>query len=348
MDLIPLKYRVLRVLAGRRQTYQEVSDKNWILQPGEHRSAARAIYLDGELDKVTHVSEHTSHELEWSRVLGERTEKAATIAYSLRNASLLHGYVYKGGMKNTLVATKEPIVGLDETQYMPQAALACTYCGNRFFGHFLRDDFPLTLAAQQLATAITTVRKAYQHEYEYRQLLDIKPNEFKQVRCGELIIIDDIAFNRFKRQRLETIRSRLKKALQPIHSSHGVMLRRGASGTSRVMTNENEVEKFLETRGFTIIDPTRMSAIEILRRALGAKIVIGNEGSQMNHGMLAMADHGAVFTLQPPYRFNNIFKEYTDCLDMKYAFVVGQKVEGGFKIKIEDLARTMDKVETLF
>jgi len=48
--------------------------------------------------------------------------------------------------------------------------------------------------------------------------------------------------------------------------------------------------------------------------------------------------------LQPPDRFNNVFKDYTDCLGLNYSFVVGHPVAGGFEIRIEDLVRTLDIV----
>ncbi len=118
------------------------------------------------------------------------------------------------------------------------------------------------------------------------------------------------------------------------------------ASTCKITTvNEDEVAEFLKNQGFAIINPSRISASEIVRQTLGAKLIVGVEGSQLTHGLFSMADDGTLLTLQPPYRFNNVYKDYTDCLGMKYAFVVGKEVADGFEINLEDLARTLDKIE---
>ena len=56
-----------------------------------------------------------------------------------------------------------------------------------------------------------------------------------------------------------------------------------------------------------------------------------------------MADQGGILTLQPPYRFNNIYKEYADCLEMKYGFIVGEQVEDGFQINLDRLDQLLHR-----
>ena len=347
MNITPIRRRILRILDGRIKTYQEMSEKHWILCPSESSTSPPAIYLDKELQKVTAVLKETSYDLEMERIGGVRREHAATIAYSIRDVQILDGYVYKGAMKHALVTTKEPLFGQSVTDYLPKAALACTWCGNRYFGHWMTDDITLNLAAQQLAEAITSAKKPYSHEPEYRRLFGIQARTVTRVKCGELIIINDFGQNRFKRERYEFLRDRLR-LLEPVQKSHGIMIRRGGKlGVQRVLTNEAEIEQFLETQGFTIIDPEGLSATEIVRQALDAKVVVGIEGSHIVHGLFSMADSGTLCILQPPYRFNNVFKDYTDCLGMRYAFVVGKSVPNGFMIELEDLARTLNRIQTL-
>lgn len=343
IDLTLLTQRVLRLTTGRK-TYQEVCDKQWTLCPGESVVSPPAIYLDGELDKVTAVQPETTYAHEIGRIQGCKIEHGATTAYQLRNAHLLNGYVYKGPMKHTLATTKESLFNSSVTEYIPKAALASTFSGIRYFGHWLTDDLTLALAAQQLATAVTVERKLTEHQVEYSNLFDIHTVPVTQAKCGELIIIDDAGQNRFKRERYEYMRSQLKK-FGLVHSHRGVMLLRGTSGVQRLLVNENEVAEFLKDRGFAIINASKMSATEIVRQTRGAKVIVGVEGSQLTHGLFSMADDGTILTLQPPYRFNNVYKDYTDCLGMKYAFVIGKEVSDGFEINLEDLARTVDKIE---
>lgn len=346
LNTIPLKRRMRRFLAGKPQTYQEVSDKHWILCPAEESHTPSAIYLDGELDKVTGVVENLSFEFEAKRIKGTIKEHRATIAYQLTQAYILDGYVYKGAMKYALASTQESFLGSKVTDNIPKAALACTWCGNRYFFHFMCDDLPLTLAAQQLAEAIVVSRQPYKHEPDYRHLLGTKVPSVKRTVCDELIIIDDVGQNQFKRKRYENLRSSLKR-LEPLQTNHGVMILRGTSGSKRLLKNEIEIAQFLQSLGFSIIDPEKMSVREIASCTLGAKLIVGVEGSHLAHGIFSMADGGTILTLQPPDRFHNIYKDYTDCMDMHYAFVVGQQVTGGFTIEPEDLARTLDKIEIL-
>lgn len=344
INATPLWRRTL-ALISKKKTYQEVSDKQWILCPSESRLSPPAIYLDRELDKVTAVQEETTYAYEMKRIQGGMSEHAATTAFRLCDAQILNGYVYKGAMKYTLTTTKESLLDLSATTYISKAALASTFCGTRYFLHWMTDDLTLTLAARQLAKAVTINRNLTDHQVEYCNLFDIHTTPVTRLKCGELIIIDDVGQNRFKCERYEYLRSQLKN-LEPLQPSQGVMLLRGTTGVQRLLVNENEIAEFLKSWGFTIIDPSKLSATEIVRRALGAKIVVGVEGSQLAHGLFSVADGGIILTLQPPYRFNNLYKDYTDCLGMRYAFVVGKQVSSGFKIELEDLARTLDKLES--
>jgi hypothetical protein len=345
LEFAPYQRLLARIFAGSKN-YQEVSYKSSILYPNETKLSSPAIYLEGQLDKITGFIEGVTLEIERKRLSASMKEHKATIAYHIHDALVLDGYVYKGSMKHALVATSESFFKRKVTEYTSKAVLACTFCGNSFFSHWMIDDLTLTLAAQELGEAIATPREPYTHEPDYLNLFGIQTRQVTQLKCGELLVIDDVGQNSFKRQRYESLRSSLKK-LTPLEANSGIMIRRGKSGVSRIMTNEDEVAQFLQTRGFSIVDPQNMSAQEIVRKMLGAKIIVGTEGSHMAHGLFTMADCGTIINLQPPYRFHGLFKDFTDCLDMRYAFVVGNDAPGGFTIDLEELARTLDKVEYL-
>jgi hypothetical protein len=47
-----------------------------------------------------------------------------------------------------------------------------------------------------------------------------------------------------------------------------------------------------------------------------------------------------MLVLQPPFRFNNIYKDVCDAMQVKYGFVVGDAKDGGFTIDpgaVEDM-----------
>ena len=124
------------------------------------------------------------------------------------------------------------------------------------------------------------------------------------------------------------------------------MIIRGSTGSLRVLDNELAVAEHLaKTRGFAIVDPTQLSAAEVMRTIAGSSIVLGVEGSSMAHGIYAIRDGGTFFILQPPFRFNALYKEYTDCLGLQFAYLVGQPAEaGGFTIDLDELDRTLDLI----
>ncbi len=344
INLALLKQRGLRLVTGRK-TYKDLYDKQWTLSPGQSLISPPAIYLPGELDKVTGVPIETTYANELQQIQGGITQHAATTAYRLSDVQIHSGYIYKGAMKFTLTTTKESWFNQSEIEYIPESALACTFCGNRYFGHWMTDDVILNLAARELAKAVRTSQKLSPNQIEYSHLFEINSTPITHAKFKELIIIEDYAQNQFKRERYQYIRAKLKQLNSP-SVSPGVMLLRGKSGIQRYLLNEDEIAEFLRNQGFTIIDPEKTPAREIVRQTLGTKIIVGVEGSQLANGLFTVAEDGVILTLQPPYRFNNVYKGRADCIGIQYAFVVGKQVDSGFEISIENLTRTLDKINS--
>jgi capsular polysaccharide biosynthesis protein len=105
------------------------------------------------------------------------------------------------------------------------------------------------------------------------------------------------------------------------------------------------VEHALLERGFRVIDIAQMGAEAIARQALDAPIVVGVEGSHLSHAIFAAHDDATFLVLQPPHRFSMSYKEYTDRVGMRYAFLVGDPAPDSFTISIDDLNRLLDIVE---
>lgn len=339
---VPIRRRFLALVKGKK-TYQKVSDKHWTLCPSESYCSPPAIYLEGELDKVIAVAESTTYDDELRRIRGGMREHSATTAYLLRDTYILDGYVYKDAMKYGLVTTKEPLISSGVNDYIPEAALACSFIGNRYFGDWMISDLPLTLAAREIAKPLTVKHNLSQQQIEYCNIFDIHATLVNRIKCGELVIIDDLGQNSFKRKRYEYLRSQIQK-LEPLQPSAGVMLLRRTSGTRRFLVNENEVAEYLSSLGFSILDPMQLSATEILRRSLGAKIVVGVMGSQLMPGFLSLADGGSLLCIQPPSQLDNCYKIYADCLGMRYGFVVGEQIEDGFRVDLTALKKTLEKM----
>ena len=127
--------------------------------------------------------------------------------------------------------------------------------------------------------------------------------------------------------------------------ARGAYLRRRGHGATRVLENEAELEELLTAEGFLVVDPQAESLSSLWQKLAGAPIVVGVEGSHLAHGLFTMRDRGALVCIQPPRRFNNVFKDYTDCLGLTYGFVLAEESAGGFQLRGEDLMSTIELVE---
>jgi len=339
-----LKQLLSRGIPGSRRALRELSGKNWLLCESESRLSPAAIYLENDLERVTEVMEDTTLERELGRIRGGTIEHAATIAYRLTEVDILEGSLYKGAVRQPLLRKSDISRKKAELQLIEDAAIACTFYGSFYFGHWMTDDLTLHLAAERVGNPLTIARKRYGHEPSYCGLFGIRQNFVERAKCKQLVIFDDFGQNSYKRERYELLRSRLQNGVKGKGNAR-VFIRRGSSGSARSLMNSEAVETLLASQGFAIVDPEHLTVEEIVEQTLGADLVVGVEGSHLTHGLFAMADGGTLCVLQPPYRFNNWYKDFTDCLGMRYAFITGATTEGGFVIEPDRLERLMGKLE---
>ena len=331
-------------MTQKRKTLQDVSSKRWTICPAERELVPPAIFLEGDLDKITAVMEDTTLKQEMARISGGEIEHAATVAYRISDCELLDGSLYKSSVRLPLTKQSGRLIGAEVNEFIPEGALAGSYYGSFYFGHWLTDDLTLYLAAEPLGKPVTPARPPYGHEPDYRELLDIQPHRATRARFGSLVIFDDFGQNSFKRKRYEEIRARLLKV--PAAATGGrVCIRRGHQGVARTLTNSTEIENILLSQGFRILDPEHSTVHEIIEATRSARLVVGLEGSHMLHCIYTMAQSGGICVLQPPYRFNNVLKNYADCLGMTYGFVTGRAREGGFFVDPGELIQILDKID---
>ncbi len=345
MNLTSLKQKLLTLLKSP-QTLQELSTKRLTICPAERRWTPPAIFLEDDLDKVTGLMDDTNWEQERLRIHGGEIEHAATMAYTLQNCELLDGNLYKDAARLRLTQQPRRLVTEDIEETIPEAALAATYYGSFYFGHWLTDDLTLYLAAESMGQPIKPARRAYSHEPGYLELLQMRPYSVKRARFAHLTLFDDIGQNSYKLKRYQQIRERLRKGAAPANAGGKIMIRRGQLGAARVLTNAEQIEQLLLAQGFSIINPETSSVHEIVSALLDARLVVGLEGSQMLHAFYAMSETGGLCVLQPPNRFNNVLKNYTDCLGIRYGFVTGKADAGGFNINPNELMKVLDKIDS--
>lgn len=347
---LPRLRRVLRrALARRPVDLWQRSEREWTLCPASTVTVKPALFPQGALERVTALTPWRQWAIEQTMVHGGVLSFGPTRAGLLRNVDFVDGHLFAGA------ATEQ--VGVDPARWMiapaarepdvEAAQLVSTHSGTVFFGCLLLDDFLLELLADDPPLKLSVPGKPSGHEADYRALLGLgEKRVVRRARVRQLTHFEEPAFNDSKVARYRTLRERLQARFEPVAapSSAGIYLRRGNSGQRRVMDNEPAVEAALERRGFTVIDPMALPAAEIVRQAMGARVVVSVEGSQISHAIFAMADDAAMVVLQPPDRFGMQYKEFTDAMDMRFAFVVGRPAEQGFAVDLAELQQLLDRL----
>jgi hypothetical protein len=346
--LTPLKHKAIGLLGlglGRKEIGR-VAAREWVLSPAKRESSPPAIYVRQDLERVTGTSEHSSLEYELRSLTEDEAFHDATTAYLVRNAEIVDGHAYCGRWKDRFLSTKAPVFANRPSVTLPFGSLACTWHGNTWFGHWLLDDTTMFLAGETTGSPFILERPRYQHEAGYRSLLQIPAVCMARARFRELVVFDDGGQNDFKAARYRQLRERLRR--QPdARGSDNVYISRGATGRRRSLINEQEIELYLKSQGFSVIHPEQLSAHQIASELGNARIVIGIEGSHMAHALLAMAEDGVVCCLQPPNRFVSIYRGYANCVGMRYATVIGRAAPDGFLIALEDLKIILDRIDSV-
>ncbi len=333
-------------LLTRHRQFDAVATSRRELYPASESVAAPAIYLPDTMSRVTGLWTDTQDEHMWKiereRIAGGVSHHHAVEVLEFRDVKLHEGFLYAGGAKSQLEPRRQSLKPMPkDAPHLSQASLGCTLFGNRYFGHFLIDDIPLSMLAQRFAPPIRTGMALSAHQQSYAAKLGLQTQSYASAHIEHLQTFIDFGQGPYKRERYQALRRALLKDVAP-SGYRGAMILRGTSGVLRRMADEAEFADFLAGQGFVIVDPLRMSLDEIVRTLCGVDVVVGVEGSQLLHAPWAMSDKGTLLVLQPPFRFNNVNKNYTDCLGQKYGFVIGHPKDDGFVIDQDEFKKVLD------
>ncbi|MTH76899.1 glycosyltransferase 61 family protein [Paracoccus aestuariivivens] len=318
------------------------------LCPAEETGRSAALYPEGAMDRIVALSPWRNLDLEMGLIQGTPIRHEATEVLVVPDVSLAGAYLYRGGAKERIGIGEAKLYDrdLESRRVIPEAHLVSSWMGADFFGNFMQDSLPLELVPPPDALRIVAPTKPYMHEAGYRALFDLPPPPMpRHAKISRLSLYRDFSQNSFKLARYNELRTRLRANLGEIPPSAGVFLRRGSSlGEPRRLLNEEAVIEFLATLGFDILDPERMGADSIARVALDAPVVVAVEGSHLGHAIYTLAAGGSLLVIQPPYRFAMPYKEVTDCMGMKFGFVVGLPAEGGFVADIDEIKQMLERL----
>lgn len=330
-------------------TMADWASQSYEISPAESINAQPAVHPDGALDRITGLSPWRSWPIEAKLIEGGPKTHAGTKAFVVDDVTVSGPFVYKGATRYDPGYGKERLWDRSGARSieLDDAALVSCFSGSRFFGPFLKDSLPLELLPDDGAHRITMRTRAYGHEAGYRGLFDLyAPPLVNRARIRRLTIYEDFGQNAGKAGRYKTLHDRLRTTLaQQDHPAPvGVYLKRGDTGESRILQNEDALETYLTDLGFDIVEPAQLDADEIAKRTLNTPIVISVEGSHISHVAYSMAWTGTLLVLQPPDRFAMAFKEFTDRVGIRFGFVVGKLADGGFSVDLDELRYFMDRL----
>ncbi len=344
MELAPLIHRFTQAFRLAQPNIEAAAVRSFVIGRGMRERRKAAFFLPNQLERVvaSHDESNMAHEI--ARISEVEVEHAPTLAHVIRDARLLHGCVYARRARMVLARTRPPLVGPATVHELDLGALCVSYTGNRYFGHWLKDDSTLNLLAREFAPPIATARTPWIHQAGWETVLHLDAQPLATARFRELLVFQDIGQNEHRRRRYQILRKRVA-AYGPKSSAPGVFVRQGKSATPRGWLDPDRTEERLARRGFAIVEPETMTVDALHKVLSGAPVVIGLEGSQMAPSILTLRDGGALVNIQSPFRFNNLYKDYTDALGLRYGFVVGTPKENSFTVDPDDVERTLDLLE---
>jgi hypothetical protein len=327
--------------------------KSWEVAPGNTTISPKAYFLEGQLERIT----GTAYTDDPAATMhgGLTIHHEPTRAYLLKDIWMINGFIYKG-LHNFRLHPSSQIS--NRMNYFPptiidteinNASIYSSSEGNKFFGLWLTDDCTnYTLAASE-GVPVTSNIIPYSHMFEYESFLEMNPIRTNAAYLKNAIFFDDNwSNNKSKHVRFSRNRNKIT-SLFPAASHAGVFILRGNSGISRVMLNEIEIAELLRDKyGFKIVDVTQHSATEIISACVGARFLIGIEGSHLFHGLMALESGASVLIFQPPNRFSGVIKITADMENLNYGFVVGIQKEENFYINLEEVEKTLELLPDFF
>ncbi|MEZ5664507.1 MAG: glycosyltransferase 61 family protein [Burkholderiaceae bacterium] len=331
-----------------RQSLDAIASEIHVVHPPQRTVRRAAVFLPDAIDRIKGVQEETHLAYEMDRVNGGQVEHAATIAYRLDDVHLVEGRLLMRRGHVKLVHDERRLIGPRHIgQQIECAAFTSSIVSDRYFGHALIDRSATSLLASEFAPVRhpqwqgTTPSP---HLAWYEQLWGVNAPLLDDAAIGQAWVFQDFGMNAHRARRMQHMRQRIH-TLRPQQPAPMALILRGSNGARRHLANEQALADLLAARGACIVDPMRESAENIARMLAGVPLVIGVEGSALAHGLVAIADRGAMLIIQPPYRFNNLFKDYADALGLLYGFVVADGSQDSFELDPGRLLRAIDLVQ---
>ena len=320
-----------------------------VLAPNETRTSSSSIYLPGEFDAVISCV-NNDRAAEWIRLSGDPQFHLPTIRYELFNARISGDALFSGRYFQRF-HSKHPINGVASgvVKIMSEAVLSTNHLSSLEFGHWYRDSLVSEIyGVNEGHPSVALAREPWTHEPAFRNMVNLQCEHPSECKIAKLIILDDRGHTKHWNDRFLQLRERARSAavrLDGVSAGPLVLLRRGTGARDREPYNIDEIQMVLEGLSFQTIDPSSLSVEDIATALRDAKMVVGTEGSNLNHVHFFAPNGVLMVALQDPSRFSAWHKGFVDLYDGKFGFIVGRRqsaTEIRHSINVDDLRRTID------
>jgi hypothetical protein len=320
-----------------------------VICPQEVEAFGPLIHVGGQIEKATSAPKG-SDSLEADRQLFRAREvlHVPTIRYTLKDC-IVHDAGFDALGKSF---GKKPLARPDYLYAPVTEVESLSYCmtpaSHTFFGHWLQDAFPTALLAAPQDTLVLDLRPDFAHASQYVRAVGIQPAKSGVYWARTMHFYQDYGQGPSKRARLARLRAQLAAAI-PDDSRYpagsAVYFRRGPTGVARLVANEDELIRMLQSRGFEVFELQGASVADIQQRLRRARLVVGVEGSHQAHLGFAMPAGACMISLIPPDSFTLILVGYARAVGLVPGFLVMDRAANGYQVNLDDMARTLDLAE---
>ncbi|MEM8537956.1 MAG: glycosyltransferase family 61 protein [Pseudomonadota bacterium] len=313
-----------------------------ILQPEETEPAQPVTLLPNMLDRVTGTDEHSQLAAQLQAMQAKQAIHAPVLRRIYRNALVRrggfatwrHNESYKGRL---LQGLGRPLIKVPELRYCH------SYVSWRYFGHWLTDSVPSAFIEAEQGALWMPPHPDWADAAAYLQALDLAPLTAPLVLAERLIVYQDYGQGSHKRHRYEVIRKKLQSVFGAGEPMEYVYLRRGQTGVSRTIANEEVLIDALVARGWTILDITGTTVAERQAVLCRARVVVSIDGSHIDHAHLSLSSGAVMVVLMPGDRFSVRQNGLCHAHGVSLGMVVlnGDQTEG-YHVEIDEVLRTVD------
>jgi len=346
IQLVPYTRLLKRLFLGQN-SLQAVAYQQDILCPEEKATLRPALFLPGQVERVkdykaTDAVAVTTKKKEIVEAVSTTVTYAPAIAYHIKDAVLFDGSIYVGRFKHPIADSSLFHLGSRKLSHINSCALASTYLGTKFFGHWLLDDCTKYLLAEEISKPLCLRMPPYGHLQQYESYFGQDWSPTDRAHIDHLVIFQDFAQNSLKRNRYKILRDRIRARFTRNTPQTLIYLRRGTTGVRRIIQNEDKIIDGLIKRGFFVLDIAIHSLEHIIEKLSNAKMVVSLEGSHNDHCALACPENSGLLVLQPADRFAAFQRAWCECIGIRYGFVVGEAQHAGYDFSLSEILRTVE------